>query len=559
LVKGEAIMKASRRAFIGGAAGLALSGPALAETATAAPPRLQPALDAIRAYARAHQQWMNLPALTLSVFTPDGFSTAMHVGLARPDAQAPVTPATLFQIGSISKCMTAAVLHRQAAEGKLRLDADIRGLLPEIAWPAEAPLSVQQVLDHVAGLPSEAPPFLPDGLWLGFAPGTHWSYSNLGYACLGMLAERIDGATFDRVLEKRLFGPLGMRRTHGAIVSTDRMLYAQGYEPAVLDRPFLRGNALAPAAWVDESSGAGCVASTAADMALFLRALAAAATGKGGLGLDSASGRAFANHFVPSATPGMDYGNGLMHVTDEGRPYLHHTGGMVSFSSSFHVDAAAGIGAFASASISYMPEYRPRALTLYAIKALRAAMAGAPIPAPPPLEKPLANAMDYAGRYTSRDRSFEVRPGTTLTLVAAGREAPLAPIEDDVFASGHPAFADWPIRFGRSGSAVTGAGWGPDGFAREGAGAVIPASNPALARHAGKYVNDSPWLGIARIVERGGTLWGGGFVPMTPIGEGVWRFGKDDWSPERVSFANPVDGRPRTMIFSGNRFERRDV
>lgn len=250
-------MKASRRAFIGGTAGLALAGPALAEATDSAPARLRPALDAIRAYAEAHQQWMSLPAITLSVFGPDGFATAMHLGVARPDTRAPVTEVTLFQIGSISKCMTAAALHQQAAEGKLRLDADIRALLPEIAWPNDAPLSVQQVLDHVAGLSSEAPPFLPEGLWLGFAPGTHWSYSNLGYACLGMLAERIDGATLDRVLGKRLFAPLGMRRTRGAITSADRMLYAQGYEPAVLDRPFLRGHPLAPAAWVDESSGAG--------------------------------------------------------------------------------------------------------------------------------------------------------------------------------------------------------------------------------------------------------------------------------------------------------------
>lgn len=550
-------MKASRRAFIGGAAGLAFAGPSLAETAS--PPRLQPAIDAIRAYAEAHRRWMNLPALTVSVFSPDGFSTAVHVGLARPDAQMPVTSATLFQVGSISKCMTAAVLHQQAAEGKLRLDADIRSLLPEIAWPGDTAFSVQQVLDHVAGLPSEAPPFLPEGLWLGFAPGAHWSYSNLGYACLGMLAERIDGAPLGRILEKRLFAPLGMHRTRGAIVSTDRTLYAQGYEPAVLDRPFLRGNPLAPAAWIDESSGAGCVASTAADMALFLRALGQAAAGKGGLGLDPERGRAFASHFVPSATPGMAYGNGLMHVTDEGRPYLHHTGGMVSFSSSFHVDALDGIGAFASASISYMPEYRPRALTLFAIKALRAVVAGATIPTPPPLEKPLANAADYAGRYVAGNRSFEIRPGTQLTLVAGGREAPLEGIDDDVFATAHPAFAGWPVYFDRKGTVVTGAGWGPDGFARDGSGMAFPASDPALARLAGKYVNDSPWLGIARIVERGGKLWGGGFAPMTQIGDGIWRFGKEEWSPERVSFANMVDGRPQTMIFSGNRFERRDV
>jgi hypothetical protein len=38
----------------------------------------------------------------------------------------------------------------------------------------------------------------------------------------------------------------------------------------------------------------------------------------------------------------MSYGNGLMHVGNAGRSYLHHTGGMVSFSSSFHLDTGSG-------------------------------------------------------------------------------------------------------------------------------------------------------------------------------------------------------------------------
>ncbi len=66
----------------------------------------------------------------------------------------------------------------------------------------------------------------------------------------------------------------------------------------------------------------------------------------------------------------MTYGNGLMHFGNAGRPYLHHTGGMVSFSSSFHLDPASGVGAFACANISAFAEYRPRLLTWFATDAL---------------------------------------------------------------------------------------------------------------------------------------------------------------------------------------------
>jgi len=87
----------------------------------------------------------------------------------------------------------------------------------------------------------------------------------------------------------------------------------------------------------------------------------------------------------------------------------------------------------------------------------------------------------------------------------------------------------------------------------------VPTSDPVLARLAGRYCSDSPWWGVGHIVERGGRLWLGGATPMSPLADGVWRVGKEEWSPERIVFANPVAGRPRTMIFSGEPFERRDI
>ena len=68
-------------------------------------------------------------------------------------------------------------------------------------------------------------------------------------------------------------------------------------------------------------------------------------------------GKASRRTSVPSDTPGMTYGNGLMHVGSPGRSYLHHTGGMVSFSSSFHLDVANGVGAFASSTVGAFPNF----------------------------------------------------------------------------------------------------------------------------------------------------------------------------------------------------------
>jgi len=267
----------------------------------------------------------------------------------------------------------------------------------------------------------------------------------------------------------------------------------------------------------------------------------------------------YATHAVPSDSPGMSYGNGLMHVGGGGRAYLHHTGGMVSFSSSFHVDVASGVGAFASSTISAFAEYRPRLLTQFAVDALTHVTAGRQLPRPPSLETPLPNASSYVGRYAGPAGAFEVVAGHLLTIVAAGQSAELQPWGGEIFRTTHPAFRDFSLMFERKGGPVTVASWGPATFVRAGSTAKVPPSDPHLAKLAGRYVNDSPWLGTAQVVERGGKLWVGTEVPMTPIGNNLWRIGDESWSPERGSFADFIDGRPQVFVFSAEKFLRRNV
>jgi CubicO group peptidase (beta-lactamase class C family) len=550
-------MLITRRGFTGGALSCAL-GSQLAVPAFAQDPKLAGALAAIRAYGEAHLQHFRLPGMTLGVTTPGGFSTVINFGYANADARTPITPDTLFEIGSISKSMTATLIHQYAAEGRFSLTSRLSDLLPAIPLPSGNAITPQNLLDHTAGL-ADGPPIFPDGgLWTGFAPGTHWSYSNTGYAILGKLAEHVGGKPLDRLLAERIFTPLRMARSHGAITGNDRTLYAQGYETAD-QLPFAIGVPLAPAAWVDVTEGAGSIASTADDMLAWLRNLADAAQGRGAIGLSPQQARAYATHAVLSDERGMSYGNGLMHVAGGRRAYLHHTGGMISFSSSFHVDAASGVGAFASSPISAFAEYRPRLLTQFAVDALTNASAGHPIPPPPPLDRPFPDAAVYVGSYAGPAGAFEVRAGSPLTIVADGQSAPLQPWGGEIFRTTHPSFRAFSLMFERRGSAVTAAFWGPATYLRRGSSAQLPASDPDLAKLAGRYVNDSPWLGMAEVVERGGRLWLGTETVMEPIGKNLWRVGEESWSPERGSFANFIDGRPQTFIFSAEKFARHDV
>jgi hypothetical protein len=232
---------------------------------------------------------------------------------------------------------------------------------------------------------------------------------------------------------------------------------------------------------------------------------------------------------------------------------------MLSFSSSFHIDMASGAGAFASSTMGAFAEYRPRLLTQFAADALANAAAGRPLPAPPALDVGLPNAGSYIGRYTGPAGSFEVRTGSPLAIVAGGTSAPLMAVAEDIFRTTHPLFRQYSLLLERKAGAVSVASWGPNSYAREGAGASIPASDPALARLAGRYVNDNPWYGPMPVVERGGRLWVGTETPMTKISDNLWRVGKEEWSPERASFTDFIDGRPQTFVFSGVKFPRHEV
>jgi CubicO group peptidase (beta-lactamase class C family) len=548
-------MELSRRTFTGGGLSLVLGSqlalPAFAQGRT----DLGATLAAIRAYGDSHLAHFHLPGMTLGLTIPGGARTILNFGYANREARTPITPETLFQIGSISKVMVALVLHQFAAEGRFRLTDRLSDILPAVPFPAGNQIQVQHMLDHVAGLPGDAPMFPEGGLWTTYAPRAHWHYSNTAYEILGKLAEHFGQKPLAHLLRERIFAPLGMKRSRGAIVDADRLLYAQGYEAADQVAAYARGVPLAPAPWVDVTFGAGSVASTADDMMPFLRALADAVQGRGMLSLSPPQARLFAGHAVPSTTPGMTYGNGLMHVGEGGRAYLHHTGGMLSFSSSFHLDVASGVGAVASSTINAFAEYRPRLLTRFAVDALTNALRVRSLPAPPPLTAPLANAASYLGRYSGPAGSFEVKAGAPLTIVAGGQSAPLELVADEVFRTTHPLFLQYSVKLEPSGRA----GWGPDSYARAGSGAKVPPSDPALSKFAGRYINDNPWFGAAPVVERGGKLWIGTETAMTRIGDNLWRVGKEAWSPERASFANFIDGRPQSLIWSGEKFLRHDV
>jgi CubicO group peptidase (beta-lactamase class C family) len=147
-------MEVTRRGWLGlaGAAGaLATSAPLRAGSAV--PGKYGAVVDRVRAFARADLAAKGFPGMVLALVAPDGFSHSTAIGLANVDTRQPASPDQLFQIGSLTKSLTAMALFALADRGKLDLDARAADYLPDHPLPPE-PITLRHLLEHSSGLPN---------------------------------------------------------------------------------------------------------------------------------------------------------------------------------------------------------------------------------------------------------------------------------------------------------------------------------------------------------------------------------------------------------------------
>ena len=531
--------------------------------------RFQPAFARLDEFIAAHMRDIGAPGMTLALATRDGLLRASAYGFADTKAGLKVQSSTLFEIGSISKSFVALALMQMREEGKFDPSKPITTYLPWLKIDSKyAPVSGHHLLSHSSGLPDDVSlaligPDLP--LWVGFAPGEHFAYSNVGYDLLGLVLEAIDRQPLAVVLRRRVLDPLGMVSSEPVIANAIRPRMAIGYAPMFDDRPFpLRGE-LAEAPWVEFAEGAGSVSSTATDMGKYLAMLInRGKTGRGTI-VNEDTFKLFATPVIKAPFRGEDasYGYGLWVSEIERRTLLRHTGGMVAFSSAMHVDVTSGFGAFASVNAS-LAGYRPNVVAKYSLDLLRATIDGKDLPPAPgtsTLPDQVPNAADFAGTFNSADgtKLILAAEGGKLWLTAGTQRVALERAGSDRFIVKHPDFDLFPLEFARDRSLVVEAFHGPRWFRNERYAGPKTFDYPKeWEAFAGHYRNDSPWFGSARIFIRKGKLTADG-TPVTPLGDGLFRLGAEEWSPERLGFGPVVNGRAMRMKLSGVEFYRTSI
>ncbi len=204
---------------------------------------------ALQALVKRTAQELHLPGALVLLRTPQGEFKATYGTTQLGSSSRPRT-FTHFRIASITKTMTAAVILQLAQEGKLRLADPVSKYVAGV--PNGENITIAQLLEMRSGLYNytNAPRLAksldnkPTRIWRprellamafahppNFPPGTSNEYSNTNYVLLGLIAEKLDGRPLATVMQKRLFGPLGMKDTL-LPASTSNSIpkpYAHGY------------------------------------------------------------------------------------------------------------------------------------------------------------------------------------------------------------------------------------------------------------------------------------------------------------------------------------------
>jgi len=260
----------------------------------ARPPDAAPGLDG---YVRHSMESWQAPGLSLVIVRGDSVETRAY-GVTEVGGTVPVTPRTLFAIGSLTKAFTATLIAMLVDEGRIDWDDPVVRHLPGFAMAdpyVTRHLTIRDVLSHRTGLAGD------DLIWaaggrrpeelvrrLRFQRPAHgfrarFGYHNVMYLLAGEVAEAATGESWSTLVHRRIFEPLGMARSAATLgelpgrsgvalphdeIGPGQVLGTVPHADMALDAP----ETVRRADWFDPvTAPGGGIASTAEDFAFWLR------------------------------------------------------------------------------------------------------------------------------------------------------------------------------------------------------------------------------------------------------------------------------------------------
>jgi CubicO group peptidase (beta-lactamase class C family) len=305
-------------------------------------PDLAARLAAIEKTVDRKRRQLHVPGAALVIVKDDKVIYQKGLGYRDMAERLPVTLDTLFAIGSTTKAFTAMAMMICADEGKLALDDSPKKYLPEFKLQdpeTDAKITLGDLLSHRSGLTRTDIAWYTGRLsarevirLVGTVKptaklGEKFQYQNVMYLVAGEVLARVEKRSWDQVIARRIFRPLGMSASNTTIRAMQRAPdFALGYSYDTTKKDWTR----LPMRDLRNIAPAGAINSNVRDMAQWLRLMLG-----GGVfeGKRLVSEKSFRELTVKRIEIGktMGYGYGWMLGEWEGHPIWEHSGGIDGF------------------------------------------------------------------------------------------------------------------------------------------------------------------------------------------------------------------------------------
>jgi D-alanyl-D-alanine carboxypeptidase len=286
----------------------------------------------VDAVAQAALQQQGIPGMTVALAKNGTMLYVQGYGVSDLTTQQTTQPGAIFEIGSVTKQFTAALIMKLQEQGQLHVDDSIAVYLPEYNFPSA--ITLRMMLTHTSGL-ADFTNFPQLGDWvkngvseatvltavsqapLQFQPGTQYSYSNSNFFALGTIIEKLTGQSYAANLNQYILQPLGLMNTYYPLPPAGQS--ATGYTH--------NGAGLVPAILWDRSAAfaAGALSSNVYDLVAWDNALI------NGKVVSPASFKEMTASNGFQIPGGGSYGFGLALWTFNNRPIIWHDGQIGGF------------------------------------------------------------------------------------------------------------------------------------------------------------------------------------------------------------------------------------
>jgi len=285
----------------------------------------------------------DIKGISAGVYIPNMGKWQGVSGISHPGV--PITSDMEFAIASNTKLFTAVLLLKLAENNKLRLDDSLHAFLP-LFKNIDSNITIRQLLNHTTGLDDvTSVPGYPDSImnnprrmytaselltWAGppaFAPGKGWEYCNTNYLLAGLIAEKVTGQSYGKLLRDSILTPLNLDSTfldvHDSVLYTIAHPWQAG-----------RNNIATPRISLNSAAGAaGAMYSTSSEMLQWYDALM--------------NGKVINAQSIKEMTTFVEkerYGMGIAEYIVSGKPVWTH-GGQIwgGYNSSMMYDPSTGI------------------------------------------------------------------------------------------------------------------------------------------------------------------------------------------------------------------------